>query len=83
MYLFLLQFLALSPFKKNVFHGIPLAGKSPNSFQVPVVMKPTLVSLIGHLVACSARISVDRQTDGQNDYCNPRCACAPSVNNTC
>ena len=23
----------------------------------------------------------DRQTDTQNDYCNPRCACAPRVNN--
>ena len=22
----------------------------------------------------------DRQTDRQNDYCNPRCACAPRVN---
>ena len=37
--------------------------------------------------ACSARISGDRQThthtqtDTQNDYCNPRCACAPRVNN--
>ena len=44
-----------------------------------------LVSLISRLVACSARIVVDRQTDRQidtqNDYCNPRCACAPRVNN--
>ena len=35
-----------------------------------------LVSLISRLVACSARIVVDRQThrqtDTQNDYCNPR-----------
>ena len=23
----------------------------------------------------------NRQTDTQNDYCNPRCACAPRVNN--
>ena len=30
-------------------------------FQVRVVLKP-LVSLIGHLVACSARISVDTHT---------------------
>ena len=43
-----------------------------------------LVSLTSCLVACSARIVVDkqtnRQTDRQNDYCNPRCACAPRVN---
>ena len=39
-----------------------------------------LVSLISHLVACSARIVADKQTDTQNDYCNPRCACAPGVN---
>ena len=39
-----------------------------------------LVSLITRLVACSARIAADRQTDTQNDYCNPRCACAPRVN---
>ena len=56
-------------------------------FQVRVVLKP-LVSLIGHLIACSARISVDTHThththtDRQNDYCNPRCACAPRVNKT-
>ena len=40
-----------------------------------------LVSLISRLVACSPRIVVDKQTDRQthtqNDYCNPRCACAP------
>ena len=31
--------------------------------------------------ACSARISGDTHTDTQNDYRNPRCACAPRVNN--
>ena len=45
-----------------------------------------LVSLISRLVACSPRIVVDKQTDRrtdtQNDYCNPRCACAPRVNYT-
>ena len=39
---------------------------------------------VGHLVACSGRISVGRQTerhtDRQNDYCNPRCACALRCN---
>ena len=43
-----------------------------------------LVSLISRLVACSARIVADKQTnkqtDTQNDYCNPRCVCAPRVN---
>ena len=43
-----------------------------------------LVSLFGYLVVRSSRIKVDRhtdgRTDGQNDYCNPRCACAPRVN---
>ena len=52
-------------------------------FHALVALK-LLVSLISRLVACSARIVVDRQTDGQTDtptnYCNPRCACAPRVN---
>ena len=45
-----------------------------------------LVSLISRLVACSPRIVPDTQTHRhtdthtQNDYCNPRCACAPRVN---
>ena len=42
-----------------------------------------LVSLIRRLVACSARIVVDTQTDRQTDtqtkYCNPCCSCAPRV----
>ena len=54
------------------------------SFQARVVLK--MVSLTGSLVACSARIAADRQTDRQthtqNDYRNPRCACAPRVNNS-
>ena len=62
------------------FHGISLERII---FQVRVVLKP-LVSLIGHLVAYSARISVDthtdRQTDRQTNYCNPRCVCTPRVN---
>ena len=52
-------------------------------FQAPVVLKP-LVSVTGRLVACSARISVDGQTDTltdrQTNYCNPRCACTLRVN---
>ena len=45
-----------------------------------------LVSLISRLVACSARIVADKQTNKQtdrqtqNDYCNPRYTCAPRVN---
>ena len=56
-----------------------------NIFLALVTLK-LLVSLISHLVACSARIVVDKhthrqtQTDTQNDYCNPRCASAPRVN---
>ena len=52
------------------------------SFPALVALK-LLVSLISRLVACSARIVADKQTDStdaQNDYCNPRCACAPRVN---
>ena len=54
-------------------------------FQVRAVLK-TLVSLIGHLEPCSARIAADiqteRHTDGhtQTEYRHPRCACAPRVN---
>ena len=56
-------------------------------FHALVALK-LLVSLIRRLVACSARIVVDRQTnrqtnrqtDTQTNYCNPRCACAPRVN---
>ena len=56
-------------------------------FHALVALK-LLVSLISRLVACSARIVVDRptdrqtnkQTDTQTKYCNPRCACAPRVN---
>ena len=55
------------------------------NFHALVALK-LLVSLISRLVACSARIVVDRQTDRQThrpctNYCNPRCACAPRVNN--
>ena len=51
-------------------------------FHALVALK-MLVSLISRLVACSPRIVVDKQTDThtQNDYCNPRCACASRVNN--
>ena len=58
------------------------------TFHALVALK-LLVSLISRLVACSARIVVDKQTDRQTDkqtdtqtnYYNPRCACAPRVNN--
>ena len=55
------------------------------SFLALVALK-LLVSLISRLVACSPRIVVDTHTHThthtQNDYCNPRCACAPRVNYT-
>ena len=73
------------------FHAISLEHSrfsqiAPLIFLAFVALK-LLVSLISRLVACSARIVVDkqtdRQTDGQtdtqNDYCNPRCACALRV----
>ena len=44
-----------------------------------LVVRNPLVPLIGRLVACCARTRADRQTDRQNDYRNPRCACAPRV----
>ena len=53
-------------------------------FQALVALK-LLVSLISRHVACSPRIFADThthtQTGTQNNYCNPRCACAPRVNN--
>ena len=55
------------------------------NINVLIAQKP-LVPLIGRLVTCSARTRMDRRTDRQTDrqtkYCNPRCACAPRVNNT-
>ena len=50
------------------FHGISrtqsFQENRPFIFQACVVLKP-LVSLMGRLVACSARISVDTHTDRQ------------------
>ena len=73
------------------FHAISLErsrfSKIACLFRALVALK-MLVSLISRLVACSPRIVVDKQTDRQtdrhtqNDYCNPRCACAPRVNYT-
>ena len=45
-----------------------------------------MISFIILLIASTARIAcADRQTDRhthtQDNYCNPRCACAPRVNN--
>ena len=66
------------------FHAISLEcsrfSKIATFFFLALVALKLLVSLISRLVACSARIVADKQTDTQNDYCNPRCACAPRVN---
>ena len=67
--------LVFTPYLPNAV----VLAKSPRFFLALVALK-LLVSLISRLVACSARIVADRQTDTQNDYCNPRCACAPRVN---
>ena len=42
-----------------------------------------LVSLISRLVACSARIVVDRQTDTQTHSVTLAAPCAPRVNHVC
>ena len=59
-------------------------GDARRHIFLALVALKLLVSLISRLVVCSARIVADkqtnRQTDTQNDYCNPRCACAPRVN---
>ena len=61
-------------------------AKSPHIFLVS--LEP-LLSLMSRFGTCSARISGDRQTDTHTHtqthrttiYRNPRCACAPRVNN--
>ena len=71
--------LVFTPYLSNAV----VSAKSPLIFHALVALK-LLVSLISRLVACSARIVVDRQTNRQTDtqtnYCNPRCACAPRLN---
>ena len=58
--------------------------RNRNILFLALVALKLLVSFIIRLVACSARIVADkqtnRQTDTQNDYCNPRCACVSRVN---
>ena len=64
------------------FHAI--SPERSGFSKIAIVALKLLVSLISRLVACSTRVVVDRQTDRQTDtqdnYCNPRCACAPRVN---
>ena len=66
------------------FHAISLErsrfSKIAHIVFLALVALKLLVSLISRLVACSPRIVVDTHTQTQNDYCNPRCACAPRVN---
>ena len=73
--------LVFTPYLSNAV----VSAKSPHFFHALVALK-LLISLISRLVACSARIVVDkqteRQTDTQTNYCNPRCACAPRVNDS-
>ena len=40
-----------------------------------------MAGCLGHNNNYSSRRHTHRHTDTQNDYCNPRCACAPRVNN--
>ena len=68
------------------FHAISLERsrfrKIPTSVFNALVALKLFISLISRLVACSARIVVERQTDRdtQTKYCNPGCACALKVN---
>ena len=65
------------------FHAISLE-RSHFSKIVSLVALKLLVSLISRLVASlTNKQKRDRQTDTQNTYCNPRCACAPRVNYSC
>ena len=61
-------------FSRHISRTQSFQENRPFNFQARVVLKP-LVSLTDRRVACSSRISVDTHT-----YCNPRCACAPRVN---
>ena len=55
--------LVFTPYLPNAV----ILAKSLRYFLALVALK-LLVSLISRLVACSARIVADRQTDTQNDY---------------
>ena len=72
------------------FHAISLErsrfSKIATLFFYVLVALKLLVSFISRLVACGARIVVDRQTDTQTldtytqtKYCNLRCACASTA----
>ena len=54
--------LVFTPYLSNAV----VSAKSPHFFHALVALK-LLVSLISRLVACSARIVVDKQTDRQTD----------------
>ena len=60
----LICILALSLVFTPYFSNAVVSAKSPHCFHALVALK-LLVSLISRLVACSARIVVDRQTDRQ------------------
>ena len=64
-----------------------ISGKSPFCFKVGVILKK-FISLMGRLIAFSAKIAADRRTDRQTDRqtdahtktkYNPHCACTPRV----
>ena len=74
--------LAFSLFFTAFLLNSVVSGETPFCFQALVARKP-LVSLISRLVACSARISGDKQTHTQTKYFNPRCVCVPRVNYWC
>ena len=66
-----------------IFSNAVVSAKSPHSFSSPC---STEAVGIAHrpprsLYCENSRRQTDRQTDTMNDYCNPRFACAPRVNN--
>ena len=62
------------------FHASILKENRPFLNEASVALN-LLVSLFGLFVARGgSNRRTDRQTDTQTKYCNPRCACAPKVN---
>ena len=84
--IFFIKFVRYPSDHFNIFDFMQFSAhhtRSSSNFMLNInllVVHNPLVLLVGRLVACSARTRADRETVRQNDYCNPRCACAPRVN---
>ena len=44
-----------------------------------VIPWTTVHNSMDYMVVAAENVVTDRRTDGRNDYCNPRCACAPRL----